>query len=151
MLEKIWHTQHEETNSAVGEVFEDRDYNTIMHRSRQCGTFVWPVRRDQGYFVMISQFQENHCLFTFLEDYKKNPAMANPWLCVSLYDEFVDRHKIALVRGAFSAPHLTREESLRLLNLMFRYYVQDNFFKYVEDFNLRPNQFDVNRHFSMCP
>ena len=77
--------------------------------------------------------------------------MANPWLCVSLYDEFVDRHKIALVRGAFSAPHLTREESLRLLNLMFRYYVQDNFFKYVEDFNLRPNQFDVNRHFSMCP
>ena len=140
----------QETSAAIGAIFSDRDHNTISHRSKQCPTFIWPVRRDGGYFVMLSQFQENHCLFTVLEDYKKNPATANPWLVVSLYDAFVTQHKISLVRGGFSPPHLTRSECTRLLGLMHRYYVHDNFYKTVEDFNHRPKAFDATRHLSTC-
>eukprot|EP00939_MAST-03C_sp_MAST-3C-sp1_P002832 g2832.t1 len=151
ILEEVWSTQHAETSNAVGAIFSDTDNNTIRHRARQCPTFIWPVRRDEGYFVMLSQWQENHCLFTFLDDYKKNPAMANPWLVVSLYDEFVAEHRLSLVRGSFSPPHLTRGECTRLVGLLHRFYVQDNFYRTVEDFTLRPKTFDATKHLTTCP
>ena len=135
----------------MGAIFTDRDHHAIQHRSRQCPNFIWPIRRDGGYFVMLSQFQDNHCLFTFLEDFKRNPGAADPWLVVSLYDEFIVEHDVSLVRGGFSPPHMTREEASRLVGLLHRYYVDDNAYRTVEDFNLRPNTFDPTKHFSTCP
>lgn len=37
--------------------------------------FLYPVFRDQGYMTLISQFQDTCFLFTFLEDYRKNPQV----------------------------------------------------------------------------
>ena len=49
--------------------------------------FIHPVFKGEGkFFMVISQFQDNHCLFTYLEDYKKNPqtagALPTPVHCV---------------------------------------------------------------------
>ena len=39
--------------------------------------FIHPVFKGDGkFFMLISQFQDNHCIFTYLEDYKKDPNAA---------------------------------------------------------------------------
>lgn len=42
--------------------------------------FVLPVQREGGHFVLLSQVQDRHCLFTYLEDFKRNPATAQPYM-----------------------------------------------------------------------
>lgn len=65
--------------------------------------FIFPVYRDNGYMMILSQFQETCFLLTFLEDYRKNPAAANPWMSVTLYDEFMADKGMGLLRGDVSA------------------------------------------------
>lgn len=45
------------------------------------------------------EWQGKQCFMTFLEDYKKNPSMAQPYLTLSLYDELLDTKDIVLMRG----------------------------------------------------
>lgn len=70
--------------------------------------FVYPVFRDGGYFMLLSEFQDMCFLFTFLEDYRKNPKTANPWMSLTLYDEFVQDKGLGLLRGDVAA-QLTRQ------------------------------------------
>ena len=133
------------------------------HKTKQIRrVFLYPVFRDQGYMTLISQFQDTCFLFTFLEDYRKNPQVgkgrkwgserqvygdtlvgidddhgpdrprrhlsiilppqpkqknphtkhetqaATPWMCLTLYDEFLGDKGVGLLRGDVSH-HLTRE------------------------------------------
>ena len=43
-----------------------------------------------------------------LQDYKKDPSNAEPYLSVTFFDDFLDKKGIVLVRGDFSG-HLTKE------------------------------------------
>lgn len=70
-----------------------------MSRSKN---FIFPVYRDSGYMMVISQFQDMCFLLTYLEEYRKNPAAANPWMSVTLYDEFIPDKGIGLLRGDVS-------------------------------------------------
>ena len=79
------------------------------------------------FFMVISQFQDNHCLFTYLEDYKKNPqtagkqwcrmflestkkffwVTAEPYMALSYFTDFADSKDVVLIRGDFSG-HLNK-------------------------------------------
>lgn len=143
----IWETQHvHETEGAVGTAYTKREFETFKHRSHKHPMFVLPVRREGGYMTMLTQFQGNACLFTYLEDYKKNPQSALPWLAIHLFDDLMDTHSICLARGEFSKPHLTKPEANRLMSLLHRFYINDDHYKLVAQFNDSPNLFDAGRH-----
>lgn len=65
-----------------------------------------------GYFTLISQFQGHHCLLTYLEDYKINPASAEPYLVFIVFDDFVEKKGLALLRGEVTNK-MTREEATK--------------------------------------
>merc|ERR1712146_60816 len=93
----------------------------------------------------MGQFQDNHCIFTSLEDYKQNPHSAAPLVAVNMYDLKLT-HDLILVRAELSPQHVTKKEAKMLMELMRIYYVNDNQYRRIEEFNHRPGQFDYNAH-----
>jgi hypothetical protein len=73
-----------------------------------------PVPRDGGYFTLIQQFQGNTFMLAFLDDFKKNPAMADPYLTVTCYEDLAADKGLVLARGDKSEL-LTMEVPLPLL------------------------------------
>lgn len=45
------------------------------------------------------QWQDKYCLCTYLEDYKKDPAAAMPYLTFTVFDDMVEKKSVALMRG----------------------------------------------------
>lgn len=56
------------------------------------------------------QFQDKYCLCTYLEDFKKNPSAAMPYLAFSVFDDMVEKKNVALIRGEVSN-HVTVAEA----------------------------------------
>lgn len=70
--------------------------------------FIFPVRKGPNeFFMLVAQFQGRHCIFTYLEDFKRNPHGCEPYMAVTFFDDFLDRKQLVLVRGDFSA-HLSK-------------------------------------------
>ena len=134
----------------VATTMEEGEYNLLRSRAVTCPFFILPVRRDAGHFVMLVQWQDNVCLFTFLEEYKKNPHAAEPWAAITMYDELAKTHHVALARNDYNPLHLTKVEAQRLMELVRIYYVEGNQYRMVEDFNHRPDSFDYERHIREC-
>jgi ATP synthase mitochondrial F1 complex assembly factor 1 len=61
--------------------------------------FILPVKRDGGHFIVVGQFKGKTALITHLEDYKKSAEAADPYLALTVHDEFVQSKDIALIRG----------------------------------------------------
>jgi ATP11 protein len=61
---------------------------------------------------VLIQFQGKHCLITYLEDYKANPAAAMPYSTLTLFDELVDKKGLVLIRGDVTN-NLSRQEAMR--------------------------------------
>ena len=75
---------------------------------------------------MLAQWQDNVCLFTFLEEYKKNPHSAEPWAAMTMYNELVNTHAVALSRFDYNPLHLSKVEAKHLMELLRIFYVQGN-------------------------
>lgn len=56
------------------------------------------------------QFQDKYCLCTYLEDFKKNPGQAMPYLTFTFFDDMLVKKRVALVRGEVTN-HLTVGEA----------------------------------------
>ena len=61
--------------------------------------------------------QDRHCIFTFLQDYMRNPTYAEPYFAVTMFDDLLERKGVVLVRGDFSG-HLTKAVSTDPLCLL---------------------------------
>ena len=60
------------------------EFAGIAERKRRCPRFLYPVRKGAGaFFTLYAEWQDNFCIFTFLDDYRRNPATAQPWLRAS--------------------------------------------------------------------
>lgn len=111
--------------------------------------FIYPVRRGEGkFFTLVSQFQAPHFIFTYMEDFRKDPHAAEPYFAVTFFDDFMDRKDIVLVRGDFSG-HLTKQDAKRLLNLTKHNYSVEP--RLVEKFNQDSASFDIEAYLSSCP
>ncbi|KAI0563074.1 ATP11 protein [Gracilaria domingensis] len=98
-VREIWNEYHADHKSAVGDVLSAEEYELFKHRTSRCKHFVLPVSRGTGFFTLLVQFQGNHCLLTFLEDYKKNPTGAQPYMTITVFDDMVETKQVALLRG----------------------------------------------------
>ena len=146
-IKSIWETHHESQETCVSGTMTGKQYDTLFERLGESPYFVLPVKRDDGHFILLSQAQEKHVLFTYLEDFKNNPESARPDLAVTLYEDFKSSKDLVLVRGDIS-DMMTKAESTSILHLFTKFYFSD--YEWVNTFNNQPNEFDFEKHLENC-
>ena len=117
-------------------------------KGKECPMFVFPVFKDSDdqYMMLLSQFQQNMFILTYLEEYKRNPASARPWMQITLYDELVKEKAISLYRADF-IPELSIPESTTLSKVLFNMYSDQGMYdSHVLTFNKHPAKFDYNKY-----
>ncbi|GBG34338.1 ATP synthase mitochondrial F1 complex assembly factor 1 [Hondaea fermentalgiana] len=148
-LETIWTAYHEEKKSAVGTTLRAEEWETLSHRLEQNPMFVFPVKKGDGaFFVLLAEWKENTLLMTFLEDYQKNPALADPYFYLKAYPDFAEDRDLVLLRGEF-LPYLTKSEANDLLDSALDFYLEPSKFEHVQTFNHRSHLFDFNKVFGI--
>jgi ATP synthase mitochondrial F1 complex assembly factor 1 len=109
--------------------------------------FVQPVFRDDGYFMLVSQFQKPaHFLLAYLEDYKMDPSAATPLLTFSVFTDYAANKDVALVRCDILNPSIQGTEGRKVVESVLLNYQQD--FPGVQTFNERPAHFDFDDYIS---
>lgn len=78
---------------------------------------------------------------TYLEDFKKNPLTANPYLVITCFDELVRTKGIALIRGDVIG-QLSKDEGEAVMNKLLNSYLIDSQFERIKEFNHTPQQFN---------
>lgn len=61
----------------------------LYFRAKHNPFFIFPVRKATGYYILLCQNQDKSFIYTYLEDYKKDPSNATPYLVITMFDELV--------------------------------------------------------------
>ncbi|CAM9138151.1 unnamed protein product [Ectocarpus fasciculatus] len=146
----IWTAYHDEREDSLGTVIPGDSLDDLQAKAKKCPMFVLPVWRDEGHFMMLSQYQDMCFLLTYLEDYKVNPGGAQPYATISMYNDLVDSKGLGLIRADIT-PNLTKKEVDRLVRLLIRFYSPHMAHNHVEAFNLRPQEFDLEKLLQETP
>lgn len=148
-IREIWTDFHAPRLDSVATVWGGEEVAALAERRRRCPRFVYPVLKGDGkFFNLLAEWQDKFCIFTYLEDYRKDPSRAEPYLSVALYDDLLARKGLVLVRGDFSG-HLTKRDAAHVLNLMRHFYFVEP--KWVETFNKEPAAFDFSSFVAAVP
>jgi hypothetical protein len=151
-VKEIWLGYHAQKEFNISDMWTAEEFKEFQECRRSAGSlFIFPVPRDNGHFVVLSQVQEKHILFTYLEDFKRDPHNAQPYLAVTFYDELVDQHRKeeagpVLVRGDITPLALDRKESNSLLSLVKKFYLERR--GDVASFN--KGTYDFEKHIADC-
>jgi hypothetical protein len=99
--------------------------------------------------MLISQFQEpSHFLMAYLEDYKMDPARAQPLLTFSVFDDYAEEKDLALVRADILNKGIEDDEGLKIVKNMLDVYTRDDDYSGVKTFNKKPEHFDFDDYIS---
>jgi hypothetical protein len=148
-IREIWTEYHDSRLDCVASAWGPGEYGALRERARRCPRMLYPVLKGDGkFFNLVAEWQDKYCIFTWLEDYRRDPSRAEPYLSVALFDDFLDRKQVVLVRGDFSG-HLRKRDAAHILNLMRFYYFQEP--KWVETFNKDPGAFDFTAFLASVP
>ena len=146
-IKEIWAEYHSNRADAVARTLEETQATLLVDRAQAAPLQLHPVRRGEGHFLLLSQFQHRkHFLFTFLEDYKKNPALARPWLTMTLHDDLVKDRGLVLVRGDVEK-ELAKNEAEFLMDQTVQSYCVLSRFSAPSGpltFNQEPKKFDLD-------
>lgn len=97
-ITQIWNEYHQDKSDCIARTLDGSTFTSIVERAQSAPYFVFPVHRQDGYFNMLSQFQDQYFLVTYLEAFKENPSLAPPCLTISLFDDLIDQKQLGLVR-----------------------------------------------------
>eukprot|EP00629_Pelagomonadales_sp_RCC1024_P012589 CAMPEP_0119284594 /NCGR_PEP_ID=MMETSP1329-20130426/30556_1 /TAXON_ID=114041 /ORGANISM="Genus nov. species nov., Strain RCC1024" /LENGTH=181 /DNA_ID=CAMNT_0007285277 /DNA_START=167 /DNA_END=708 /DNA_ORIENTATION=- len=146
-IREIWRGYHAERHDAVGMDMDASAASLLTDRAAAAPTFLHPVRREGGHFLLLSQFQDRrHFLYTFLEDYKQNPALARPYLSLTLHEDLARDREIVLLRGDVEK-QLTKPEAEHLIDQTLQSYLVSSRFSApggALTFNQKPAAFDID-------
>jgi hypothetical protein len=128
-----------------GAVIDGKTAKSVLSRAALCPFFIQPIFREDGYFTLVSQFQSpSHFLLAYLEDYKMDPARAQPLITFSVFDDLADEFDIGLVRVDVINKGIEDDEGLRCVNSLLNAYGKDELFTNVHAFNKKPESFDFD-------
>uniref|UniRef100_A0A7S2EBW8 ATP synthase mitochondrial F1 complex assembly factor 1 n=1 Tax=Trieres chinensis TaxID=1514140 RepID=A0A7S2EBW8_TRICV len=149
----IWMTYHEGKDRTHGLVIDGEDTKKILSRATKCPFFVQPIFREEdkkdGYFMLLSQYQgPSHFLMAYLEDYKMDPARAQPLLTFSVFDDLSETLGVGLVRCDVINKGIEDDEGRKVMNNALDSYRKDEEFFRVRAFNEAPESFDVDDYIS---
>ena len=148
----IWESFHEAREGVAGVSIDPPEHASILERGSESPMFVFPIRREGGHFMLYSQYapESSMFVFTYLEDYRANPEMAQPWASVHVFDELIASKGVGLLRAEVVPERLTKAEGLQLLLLIRRYYGTSSYDK-VWTFNHFQARFDLDAYLASCP
>jgi ATP synthase F1 complex assembly factor 1 len=150
-LTEIWNEYHSTQHSTVSAVWSKQEAETILQRAQSAKFFTFPIRRGEGFYVVLAQFQDKCWLVTYLEDFKQNPASAQPYFTITIYDDLIKTGgDCVFVRGDVCSAMMFKEDGSKLLDLIKQFYLDDAYFKYIETFNHRPASFNYEEVFKLC-
>ncbi|EED94756.1 hypothetical protein THAPSDRAFT_261387 [Thalassiosira pseudonana CCMP1335] len=146
-IQDLWLTYHEGKEKIHGLSLDGAKAKTVLSRAAQCPFFIHPVFRDEGHFMIVSQFQApNHFLLAFLEDYQMDPSRAQPLLTVSVFDDLADSKDLALVRCDIINQGIEEDEGYKLCQCLLGDYSDEDDFRLVHLFNKKPDAFNVDEY-----
>jgi hypothetical protein len=95
--------------------------------------------------MMMSQFQSpRYFLLAYLEDYKMDPAAAQPLMTLSIFDDYSDDLDLTLVRCDIINKGIQDDEGRKVANFLLDSYRNDEEFDAVRAFNKKPDAFDTD-------
>lgn len=104
--------------------------------------FIQPVFREEGHFMIVSQFQApNYFLCAFLEDYKMDPSAAQPLLTISVFDDLADTKDVVLLRCDIINRGIEDDEGYKICQNLIKDYID---FESVQMFNKKPDHFNID-------
>lgn len=141
----MWMTYHEGKEKVHGLTLDKTKGKSVLSRAAQCPFFIHPVFREEGHFMIVSQFQApNYFLLAFLEDYRMDPARAQPLLTISIFDDFAEGKGVTLVRCDIVNRGIEEDEGYYICKHLLDDYVDEEDFRTVHLFNKKPDAFDVD-------
>ena len=148
----IWEAFHLEQPAMAGTALEPAEFSKVAERGAESPMFVFPVRREGGHFMLLSQYSTAHNMFvmTFLKDYQDNPSMAQPWASVHLFDDLVSTKGVGLMRVEVVPERLSDAEAEHLMLLVRRFYGTTHYDK-AWTFNHFEKRFDLDGYLASCP
>lgn len=136
-----WFTQ----DGVLGLILDGATGKRVLERAGQCPFFIQPVFRDDGFFMLLSQYQAPaHFLLAFLEDYKMDPHSATPLLTFSVFDDYADEKDTVLVRCDVLNKNIEEHEARKVVSSVMANYSGDEEFPSVKSFNKKPDLFDID-------
>lgn len=81
---------------------------------------------------------------TYLEDFRRDPTSAQPYLCITVYKELAETKGIVLLRADICAlATLNKTDAAKMLEQVARFYGDDTHYQHVFKFNKSPQTFDI--------
>lgn len=146
-IKRIWGDYHANRSENVSTAISTTQYLTLIKRLKESPIFLFPLKRENGYFFMVSQSQEKSNLFTFLEEYKKRKENAVPYFILTLFDELAISKGLVLIRGDIIDHLITKPEAALLLKSLLGYYIETGLYEdSVRCFNHSPGAFNHESH-----
>ena len=97
--------------------------------------------------MLVSQFFEpSHFIMAYLEDYKMDPAAAQPLLQFSVFDDYAESKDLTLIRADVLNRGIDEGEGLKVVNSMLANYKDDDRYLNVRAFNSMPDSFDLEAY-----
>lgn len=148
-VSSLWTDYHADKEDTIGFCCNGNEAKFIIERAAGHAFFIQPIFREDGFFNLVSQFQNpRHFLLCLLDDYQQNPSSANPLLTVSVFDDLHDSHGLGLLRGDVINKGINSQEANKVIQNLFDVYVDDEEFESVRRFNKEPDKFDVDDYMS---
>jgi ATP synthase F1 complex assembly factor 1 len=130
----IWNKFHDEKQFNVSKTLSGSLYGSLIQKAQHSPIFVFPVPRDNGHMMMVSQYQDKSILFAYLEDFKKDQTNSQPYFIVTFFDELIKQKGLAFVRGDI-VTGFSKQEAKILLNQFVAHHLSDELFDKVNKFN----------------
>lgn len=141
-IRELWLEYFKDHLAVVPGVLAQPEFMTIRANARECPLFIAPVRKLGGFMNLVMQFQDNQVLFTLLQEYQEKGADAPLYAVISLFDDFVLKKEIGLLRAEAVHPEMTKQDVIHLVRYLREFYGPGAKFEWVKKFNFRSAEFD---------
>ena len=133
--------------NVLGLAMGGKDTTALIPRAVISPFFVQPIFRDDGHFMLVSQFFEpSHFIMAYLEDYQMDPAAAQPLLSFSIFDDYAESKDLTLIRADILNRGIDDGEGLKVVKSMLANYKNDDQYLSVRAFNTMPESFDLGAY-----
>jgi hypothetical protein len=142
----LWLSYHENKEGIHGSILERKQGLTLIQRATECPYFIQPVFREEGFFMLLSQFQSPcHFFLAYLEDYKMDPNRASPLITFSIFNDLIESHDLSLLRCDMVNKGIEEMEAVKAVERILECYLQeDEYHTKVKVFNKNPSHFDLD-------
>jgi len=141
----MWASYHENKQDVFGSTLDVNNSVKVIDRAEKRPFFIQPVFRDDGHFMLVSQYQSpSHFFLAYLEDYKMDPNRAQPLLTFSVFTDLNESHGMSLLRCDVINRGIEENEASVIVKNVIDSYRIDEEYSRVKAFNDNPEKFDFD-------